>query len=212
MDDLMEGSTKKTKLQKFCDKVSLDKIEELYGSKQSKNYLVVAIALTIMHAANKMLRKVQGHEILSGYLEGTDPDIIIFESAAYIYVNFSFSFIKSNLYLDDESERLDDAIYSAFTVIAGFFKKHTSFTDCYGKIAKRGYGTEKNGPTPRFIQILLQSKDQSEPLAEVRTNKESLDEPLNFGIGGLKFPEVILQETSESLFRLLRNHVNTPNQ
>lgn len=207
----MEGSEKKTKLQKFCEKVSLDKIEELYGSKQSKNYLVAAIALTIMHAANKMLKKVQSHEILNTYLKTTDPDIIIFESAAYIYVNFSFSFIKSSLYLADESELLDDAIYSAFTVIAGFFKKHSSFTDCYGKIAKRGYGTEKNGSTSRFIRILIQSKDQTQPIAEVLTDTKGLDEPAGLVIAGLKFPEVILQETSESLFRLMRNHVNSPN-
>ncbi len=203
----MERSAKKTKLQKFCEKVSLDKIEELYGSKQSKNYLVAAIALTIMHAANKMLKKVQSNEVLNTHLKGTDPDIIIFESAAYIYVNFSFSFIKSDLYLDDESEKLDDAVYNAFTVIAGFFKKHTTFTNFYSRIAKRGYGEEKNGSTSRFIRILVQSKDKTEPITEVHTKIDGLSEQVNMVITGSKFPEVILKETSESLFRLLRNHV-----
>ena len=138
----MERSGGKSKLQQFCEKVSLDKIEELYGSKQGKNYLVAAIALTIMHSANKMLKKVQSNEVLSTHLKGTDPDIIIFESAAYIYANFIYYFIKSNLYLDDESEQLDDAVYSAFSVITGFFKKHTSFKDFDSKIAKRGYSQD----------------------------------------------------------------------
>lgn len=208
----MERSAGKTKLQKFCEKVSLDKIEELYGSKQGKNYLVAAIALTIMHSANKMLEKVQSNEILNTYLKGTDPDIIIFEAAAYIYANFIYFFIKSNLYLDDESEQLDDAVYSAFSVIAGFFNKHTSFTDFDSKIAKRGYSADKNGSTSRFIRILVQSKNQTEPITEVHPQIEGLSEQVNMVITVSKFPEVILQETSESLFKLMRNHVDTPNR
>lgn len=203
----MERSAIKTKLQKFCEKVSLDKIEELYGSKQSKNYLVAAIALTIIQAANKMLKKVQSNEILNTYLKETDPDIIIFEAAAYIYANFIYSFIKSNLYLDDESEKLDDAVYNALAVIAGFFKKHTSFTDFDSKIAKRGYGGDKNGSTSRFIRILVQSKDQTEPIKEVHTKIDVPSEQVNMVIMGSKFPEVLLKETSESLFMLMRNHV-----